>query len=600
LDSDEAKQATIASAIANGRLPAGRKPDSPEIKAAKAEVRAEERKLARKAIKKARAEVMEAFGVNARGEAFQRVPKPGHKKYENRELAPTKSRALISSEAGERGKRDLWFLAQTVFSRVYPDLVERLHKPMCDFFVEKDPTKDWLVQDYDKNRLLLLPRGHFKTTINLIDTIQWMLAIPNITIALFSGTEELTERMVDEVKQHFLMNGDFREMYPQWCPMKEIARFGEKGHFTVPCRAQIRREPTLSITTLKKTRAGSHYDLMKFDDVITEQNSKTAILNAETKRQWSTTLPLLNPGGYRDVIGTLYTYDCFYAGIIEKPEGWKVMVEGAIEREPDKPLFRAEAILFPERFCVDEDRTAEKQNLEQIWRDDPELFASQYMNDPQSMAADQFSQARLRTHIIERSDIPSTVNLFMAWDLAYSTREHSDFSAGILGGYSPNGTLFIVDLVRGRFRPNEVINKIIETYRKWPVCRVGIEKDQATTMLMPGLEMKQREFGLHIPTDLIPVHYGGMRPMQQIMAMGPLLEQSKLWFCASCTDLEELFREFSRFPKYHHDDICRAVSLMAFYRNHGYRPELAPDPEPVLVHGAQTYGDGEIGAGIVG
>jgi hypothetical protein len=88
--------------------------------------------------------------------------------------------------------------------------------------------------------------------------------------------------------------------------------------------------------------------------------------------------------------------------------------------------------------------------------------------------------------------------------------------------------------------------------------------------------------------------------MQQIMAMGPLLEQSKLWFCASCTDLEELFREFSRFPKYHHDDICRAVSLMAFYRNHGYRPELAPDPEPVLVHGAQTYGDGEIGAGIVG
>jgi hypothetical protein len=41
-----------------------------------------------------------------------------------------------------------------------------------------------------------------------------MLAFPDITMVLFSGTEQLTARMVDEVKQHFLMNGDFREMYP--------------------------------------------------------------------------------------------------------------------------------------------------------------------------------------------------------------------------------------------------------------------------------------------------------------------------------------------------------------------------------------------------
>lgn len=507
---------------------------------------------------------------------------------------------------GERAKRDLWFLASTVLRRVYPDLVETLHKPLCEFFVSKNPGKKWMLQDCVKNRLLLAPRGHFKTTINLCDIIQWLLAFPDVTVVLFSGTEQLTYRMVDEVKQHFLLNGDFREVFPQWVPDKNVSQFGEKGEFTLPCRGMIRREPSLSITTLKSTRAGSHYDVEKFDDVVTEQNSKTAALNQETSRQWSTTLPLLNPGGYRDVIGTLYSYDSFYAPIIENYDkgrrDWKVMVKAALRREPDQPLFRPEAILFKERFCVDQDEDLGKQNLEQIWRDDPELFASQYMNDPLSLASDQFSIPRLKAHQIDKQDIPGTVNLYMTWDLAYSTSTHSDYSVGVLGGYSPNGSLFIVDCFRGRFRPQEIIEAIIQCYRKWPVIRVGIEKDQASAMLLPGLEMRMRSMGLYIPIDMIPIKYSGMTPMQQILALGPMLEQEKLWFSLQCTHLEEMFREFSRYPKYAHDDICRAVSLQIFYRHHGYRPELEPGMnEPVPIGGVGVCGmDAEIGAGICG
>jgi len=514
-----------------------------------------------------------------------------------------------SSSNGEKGKRDLWFLTSKILSNVYPDLVESLHKPMCDFFVHKDPAKPWQNQDHIKNRLLLEPRGHFKTTIDLCDIIQWMLAFPDVTIVLFSGTQDLTARMVNEVKQHFLMNGDFRAMYPQWVPQKALSSFGEKGEFILPCRKMIRREPSLSITTLKSTRAGSHYDVEKFDDVVTEQNSNNKENNAETKRQWSATLPLLNPGGYRDVIGTLYSHDCFYAPIIERDQreanvaertGWKVLIKSALKREPNLPLFRPEAVLFPDRFCVDLNRHPKKQNLEQIWRDDPELFASQYMNDPSSLASDQFSMTRLKQHEIDRRDIPATVNLFMTWDLAYSTTDHSDYSVGVLGGWSPTGALFVVDVVRGRFRPAEIIEAIIQFYRKWPICRVGIEQDAASRILLPGLEIRQRALGVHIPIDLIAVKLNGLAPEQQIMALGPLLESDKLWFSQSSDHIDEMFREFSRFPKYANDDICRAVSLLMFYRQHGYRPELAPEPEPVDIGGAQTYGDGELGAGIVG
>lgn len=557
--------------------------------------------------------------LNWQGKPRLRAPIVGGLRPKKKERLPRASRhgehyspGFASSEAGEKGKRNLWFLASRILSNVYPDLVESLHKPMCDFFVQKNPRKSLLLQDGIKNRMLLAPRGHFKTTIDLCDIIQWMLAFPDVTIVLFSGTEQLTARMVDEVKQHFLNNGDFRATYPQWVPDKALHEFGVKGSFTLPCRHQIRREPTLSVTTLKSTRAGAHYDIEKFDDVVTELNSNTAALNAETKRQWSLTLPLLNPGGYRDVIGTLYSHDCFYGPIVEqlrKSEitrceslkgkfGWKISVESALRREPDKDLFRPEAILFPQRFCVDLNDNPRKQNLQQIWRDDAELFAAQYMNDPQSLASDQFSMPRLRAHVVERADIPSSVNLYMTWDLAQSTREHSDYSVGVLGGFSPNGTLYVVDIVRGQFRPGEVIEQIIQSYRKWPVKRVAIEKDQAVNMLAPGLEARQRALGLYIPIDLVPLKYGGMHPERQILSLGPLLEQNKLWFTASAQHLEEAFREFSRFPKYRHDDICRAVSLMMFYRQHGYQPDLAMEPLAVEVTGAQVYGDGECGAGI--
>jgi predicted phage terminase large subunit-like protein len=551
--------------------------------------------------------------LNWRGEPRQRLPGAGggHRKspypdgYPRRAVHTYRTPfKYVGTPAAERGKSDLWFLASKTLSRVYPDLVESLHRPWCEFFVHKNPRKSWLSQDIVKNRLLLAPRGHFKTTINLCDIIQWLLAFPDASIVLFSGTEELTGRMVDEVKQHFLMNGEFRELYPSWVPDKSLTEFGAKGSFTLPNRTAIRREPSLSITTLKKTRAGAHYDIEKFDDVVTEQNSNSAPQNAETSRQWSTTLPLLNPGGYRDVIGTLYSYDCFYAPILERNQkgakGWKVLIHTALRREPDQNLFRPQAILFPQRFCVDQNEDPEKQNLEQIWRDDPDLFASQYMNDPLSLASDQFSMVKLRKHEIDRRDIPATTNLFMGWDLAYSTKEHSDYSVGVLGGFSPDGSLFVVDIVRGRFGPGEVIEAIIQTYRRWPICRIGIEQDQAALMLAPGLEMRQRAFGLHIPTDYIPVKLKGMAPQQQILSLGPLLEQDKLWFASTCAHKDEMFREFSRFPKYVHDDIPRAVSLLQFYRHHGYRPEMTSDPEPVTLTNVGWYGDGEIGGGLVG
>ena len=78
----------------------------------------------------------------------------------------------------ERGKRDLFFLAKSILG--YKDLTTRVHQPICDFFIQKDGTKSMYEQDAIKNRLLLFPRGHFKTTLDISltscsDSSRWTL-----------------------------------------------------------------------------------------------------------------------------------------------------------------------------------------------------------------------------------------------------------------------------------------------------------------------------------------------------------------------------------------------------------------------------------------
>jgi len=507
----------------------------------------------------------------------------------------------VAASARELAKRDLYFLARTVLGRVYPDLTEKTHRPICDFFVKKDPERAFLRQDTIKNRLLLYPRGHFKSSINICDCIQWMLCFPDVTMQLLGGTEELTERFVWEMKEHFLSNGDFRNLFPEFLPDGDT--LGIKGEFTLPNRRKIRREPTMSVSTLQSAKASSHFDIQKGDDTVNEQNSKTAEMNQKIAKDWSHTKPLLNPGGYRELIGTLYDYSCHYGPIIDryregKLPGWKVLVAPSITPNPATgELWHENGILFPERFCIDSNLHPDKENLQQIWRDDPELFYAQYQNEPIGKEANQFPISVLKEHVISRQQVPSSANMVATWYLAFAKNRKTDFSVCALGAFDPNGNLYVIDLIRGRYTPAEIIQQLILSWRKWPVQRVGLAKKEST-VLGPGLYARQLEQRISIPIDQMK-DFSGDDQSNQIVSLSPLLEQHKLWFVSSCSYLQEAFMEFSRFPKYAMDDIPRAISRLLYYRAMGFRPDASQQPTEVVIGGAMTYGDGECGAGIV-
>src|SRR5258708_44814 len=147
-------------------------------------------------------------------------------------------------------------------------------------FVQKDPSKSIPQQDRIKERLLLYPRGSYKSTLNICDCVQWIICFPDIRILVLTGADDLATAFVDELKDYFVLDGEptiFQELFPELCI--EAKQKGNQGEFWAPvgptARMRKTKEPTVFASSIMANNSGWHVDVMKPDDVVTDRNSET-------------------------------------------------------------------------------------------------------------------------------------------------------------------------------------------------------------------------------------------------------------------------------------------------------------------------------------
>ena len=93
----------------------------------------------------------------------------------------------------------------------YSQVTVKTHEDICNkFFVRKNPTfktfEEFANQYTDlKDRLLLVPRNGFKSSIDMADCVQYIVNWPAITILILTGTLKLATDFVGEIKQHFTL-----------------------------------------------------------------------------------------------------------------------------------------------------------------------------------------------------------------------------------------------------------------------------------------------------------------------------------------------------------------------------------------------------------
>ncbi len=486
-------------------------------------------------------------------------------------------------------KTDLFYLGKRWLKH---DFVEAVHKPVCDLFVHKNPDKTLEEQDKVKDRLLLDPRGHYKTTIDATDIVQWIICFPDIRINCFSGAEDLVLQITDMVINQFRINEEFKELFFEHA-MDPKADFSRHQWNTPARNAELalkRRGPTLFATTIGSVNTGTHCEVMKFDDVVTDNNSRTPENRAKIIYQVNALIPLVEPGGYTDFIGTRYAFDDKYGEFVENlehprlvekiPFGRIIHTETAkvFERKISTlPLTKNSEFLFPVKANGKPafDWTEVKKRRRKL---SEVQFGCQYLNDPQWGLESTFSEEMIKGSFMDLETMPFTMidplsgqkrismRCFQIWDLAYSVKKTADYTAGITGGFDRLGRLYLLDLVVGRFSPDDLINKFMGMYLKWIALmgRCGVEEAGGAKLMLPTLNTLALRAKVPLMIDWLKTSPVATK-RERILGLLPLWKTKKIFVNAHLPHMELFMKQFTQYGSGGHDDIPDACSRLLEY-----------------------------------
>lgn len=544
-----------------------------------------------------------------------------YKKYKDKKLKlPDPSRSEILGEKftfeqwlelRDKARKNLYWLGKVVLKK---DFEPNTHQIVCDQFVQKNFDGAFPAgytigdvhkainrqQRYDskgnetKEALILDPRGFFKSSIDGIDCIQWMLNVPDIRILILTGEYKLAVAFMKEIKGYLRMRkgedpNDLHLLFPEYVLRGVTAE--SKEPFTVPCRVHNQKEATLWVNSIEGNLSGWHCDVKKSDDVITDENSNTTDAREELKKKFDGTGNLIDEWGFSDNIGTRYfgdpDPDWYGARLKEAAESsdaaikyfvrkcWEVRPE--FVEVPLRELTEDMVILnFPEKATF--------KSLRAKLLKDEIAFRCQQLNEPAASDKDAgykitFDEDVLRKHLYQREAAPKVGEVFICWDWALTANKKSDYSAGIAarvyqredGQYG----LVILEVAFGKWTSSELCLQIIQFNKKWNPKKTLIEKSTGAEWLQKDLQRQAPLYGVTLDIYWKPPSLQEHAKRNRIKGLETLLVDDRLWFVIG-NWIDETFYQLHEYTgekknKGRKDDIPDAMSYL-----HIFLPSILP------------------------
>lgn len=489
--------------------------------------------------------------------------------------------------------------------------VHNTHEEICnEFFVRKNPTfnsfKEFAVY-YENNklgkreRLLLVPRGGFKSSIDMADCVQWIICFPEITILVLTGVLDLAKGFVGEIKGHFTLeaggttglfypkktlrprtmpNGTpslFQVLFPEHCiPVDD----GKSCEYQTPAVSVTEKETTVFAASIEQNLVGYHVGVLKLDDVVTNENSNTVDRIKNINKQVSINQAMLHPYGFYDKIGTWYDSEDTYGQDIKnskkfeeegeefpmsiyiRPAWWPTEAAkkaGKIEEE----MTEQDYVLW--FYDPNNPNSLSYKNLKLKKKTDP-YFAIKYLNDPTQMHVIKFPRELLVRRTIHANEIPGTGMIVTAVDTAYSTKSWADYTV-IITALIYGGRFYIIDMKRGRYNEYDLPGMIANTALQWKPKRICIEETGAIKYIAREVYREMDKLKIRVPVELVGLGQGKKSVNSKNVKAGPVLRflgDDRLRFVNTCPGLDELYDELSKFgtAASTHDDIVDALSIL--------------------------------------
>ncbi len=534
-------------------------------------------------------------------------------------------------ELRDRARKDLFWLGRLLGKGLY----RSVHQITCDQFVPKNFGGEWLLQDgtVDESRepvepmyfegytlddfhdmiedhhkfreremMLLDSRGFYKSTIDGIDTVQWMLNCPDIRILIITGEYKLAVAFASEIKSYFnLSEGQepttFHLLFPEFV-LRGVDGTSKEPLFC-PARLLDQKEGSLWVNSIVANLSGWHCDVKKGDDIVTDENSNSEEAREKIKVKYDGTDDLLDPHGFMDHIGTRYFTDDWYGTrLAPNSETGEVApikyhVRGCWTVKPEyaeRPILQLTeemvSLNFPQRWGFNKLRSL-------LLKKGERFFRNQQLNEPTDAAEDSgfkisFTEADLRAHMYQREAAPKTGDIYIVWDWALSDKKTSDYSVGVVARLYKNDAgewaFVILEIIYDKWKHSELAFQIVALAKRYGPKVTMIEASNAADMLKDEIQRVGHRFGYQ------PYIYWKQPSRQEnakrnrIKSVEILLAEHRLHFVLG-TWIDETFKQFTQYTgekknKGRKDDIPDAISYLTYILPAGSRPIIEKtDPE---------------------
>lgn len=417
------------------------------------------------------------------GEELKKRQKEAEKKFESLTIDEWKM-------LRQRAKSDLFFLCYGVLG--YKKLSTNLHGHLCT----------WLQStDNDQFREILLPRGHYKSTVVTIgDSIR--IALPddvgdspwprnlgtNVRLVLGHEANDQATRFLSSITGHFMGNTTLMGLFPECVPTPRKHRINTQ-ELELP-RTDIWSEPTFDTFGVGARSQGRHYNYLKLDDLFGKEARDSATVRASVYDWFDNIQAFFSSFNvdHFDLVGTRWGFDDLYAHAHHQYGSQLKKYIRGVEEKDENGIKRT---IFPEEFSQDKLKILKKN---------PTVFNAQYANDP-SEGAGEFESSWLKYYnwigenrigVFGGGQINiRDCDVIIIYDPALNGN----------GGYVITATdnsnrIFILEATKAIWKPPEFCEKLFRDVQRWNPRLVVIESVLFSEIYQHWLVREQASRGI--------------------------------------------------------------------------------------------------------
>lgn len=511
---------------------------------------------------------------------------------------------------------DIWHFADIINFRGGSRKFGEVHRELAEFLTAPQV----LESEENRRRLILMPRGHLKSTVSSVLYSLWRIyRNPNIRILVGTNIKRLGRGFIRELRQYF-ENSELQQkvwnkrphvagnLVPAISAADRRKRNSQRNNdFTGEedinfaddtkliwsmealqvLRTEILKEPTVMIASVGTTVTGDHYDLLILDDVVDFDNSATEN-KADAILDWTRDLEsVLDPrqkvefdigpntklvdyvGDEAVILGTRYFEWDYYQYLIDEGTalGVKVFSRNIYKNGVDDE----DGYIWPEKF--------DKLAIERVRRriNNTQRFSSQYLNTIIAPEDAIFTLDRVKWisprnvhhtpanewELVKVGEPTRRVKPMLFIDPAATTNSTSDFTVLTVAGYSEAKELIILDIDNGRYTPTEVCERLFEMCEKWHLNYVTVE-------MVGGFKLYEHVIREHMKRTGKLIGIRDYKPSAKLHKkarieawLQPLFENNMVIAHEFVASNQEFRNELTLFPRGKHDDVLDTLAAIA-------------------------------------